>query len=77
MHGVNTGGWLVTEYWINSNDKVFEGVDPQVVNLILLRFILHTNERVCQLDFQNRRITSYIVLTQFEHFPQNIFKRNY
>ena len=32
MHGVNTGGWLVTEYWINSNDKVFEGVDPQVVN---------------------------------------------
>lgn len=28
--GVNLGGWLVTEYWINSNDAIWNGVDPNV-----------------------------------------------
>ena len=28
--GVNLGGWLVTEYWINSGDELWRGVSPEV-----------------------------------------------
>jgi len=28
--GVNLGGWLVTEHWINPKDAIWNGVDPNV-----------------------------------------------
>jgi len=28
--GVNLGGWLGTEYWINPNGAIWNGVDPKV-----------------------------------------------
>lgn len=32
MRGVNLGGWLVIEHWINHNSSMYDGVDADVIN---------------------------------------------